>query len=53
MSSKENIKVVIKARPLIKREIDQKLSPLWRIVGDTIECTSPLYNNKYVFGKYP
>lgn len=47
----ENIKVVIKARPLIKRERDQKLQIIWCIKGDTIECTSPLYSNKYVFGK--
>lgn len=47
----ENIKVVIKARPLIKRERDQKLPIYWKIQGDTIESTSPLYTNKYVFGK--
>lgn len=51
MATNENIKVVIKARPLIKREREQKLQPLWRIQGETIECISPLYNNKYSFGE--
>lgn len=52
MTTNENIKVVIKVRPFIKRERDAKLVKQWRIQGDTIECTSPLYAyNKYIFGE--
>lgn len=51
-SSNDNIKVAIKVRPLIKRELDARQSGQWRIQGDTIECTNPMYpNNKFSFGK--
>lgn len=52
MTTNDNIKVVIKARPLIKRERDAKLVKQWRIQSESIECTNLLYSNyKYIFGK--
>lgn len=51
-ASIDNIKVAIKVRPLIKREVEARQNIQWRIQGDTIECTNPLYSaNKYSFGK--
>lgn len=51
MAGNDNIKVIIKVRPLIKRERDAKLSSQWRIQGDTIECINPLNAaNRFVFG---
>lgn len=50
--SVDNIKVVIKSRPLIKREKDLKQVVNWRIDGNTIECTSALSpNTAFTFGK--
>lgn len=47
--SADNIKVIIKVRPLIKRERDAKHTSQWRITNDTIECTNPLNAARFSF----
>lgn len=47
---KENIKVVIKARPISSQERMAKMPICWRIQGDTIERIKPP-RTTYVFGK--
>lgn len=50
-NAKSNIRVVVKARPLIKREKSARLSTQWRINDNTIECINPLLPNvRYTFG---
>lgn len=50
--TRDNFKVVIKSRPLIKRERDARLTSQWKIVGDTIEGLNPLCSQRYTFGEY-
>lgn len=51
MAGNDNIKVVIKVRPLIKRERDAKQTSQWRVNGDSIECTYPMSSGyRFVFG---
>lgn len=52
MSDKKNIAVVVKERPLIKREKEKSAVKQWRIDGDSIESLSPLIQNRYTFGDY-
>lgn len=52
LNAKDNFKVVIKSRPLIKRERDMRLPSQWKIDGDSIECNNPLLTQRYTFGKY-
>lgn len=52
LSAKDNFKVVVKSRPLIKRERDLRQTSQWKINGDSIECINPQINQRYTFGKY-
>lgn len=53
MSGNDNIKVIVKLRPLIKRENDAKLTKQWLVNGNTIECNNPLAtNNRFLFGMF-
>lgn len=48
-----NIKVIIKPRPRIQREKDDKQAEQWSIAGNTIECINPLISqHQYTFGKH-
>lgn len=52
MAGNDNIKVIIKVRPLIKRERDAKQTSQWRVIGDCIECINPINPGyRFVFGK--
>lgn len=54
MASGDNIKVAIKVRPLIKREISQQLKPLWAIQGQSIyqlDDQGSRLGEGYTFGK--
>lgn len=51
-NAKDNFKVVVKSRPLIKRERDARLSSQWKISGDSIESINPLITQRYTFGEY-
>lgn len=49
---KTNIKVIIKSRPRIQREIDSHQMEQWEISGNTIQCMSPLHPTyRYTFDK--
>lgn len=50
--TRDNFKVVIKSRPLIKRERDARQTSQWKIVGDTIEGLNPLCVQRYTFGEF-
>lgn len=50
----DNIKVVVKVRPLIPREIDEKLSYQWRINNNTlyqIDLSGRDVGPSFTFGK--
>lgn len=50
----DNIKVVIKVRPLIKREKDAKLTSVWKINKNSIGAIENSYTNsteQFTFGK--
>lgn len=50
----DNIKVVVKVRPLISREIDDKLSYQWRVNNNTLYQLDPNgrdCGSAYTFGK--
>lgn len=50
--AKSKIQVVIKSRPLIKREKDARQTSQWKINGDSIECISAQVNfARYTFGE--
>lgn len=53
MANTDNIKVVIKVRPLIKREKDKMLSSQWSVQDNTLESTNPLVTARFQFGKSP
>lgn len=50
--TRDNFKVVIKSRPLIKREREARQTSQWKIVGDTIEGSNPLCQQRYTFGEF-
>lgn len=50
MANTDNIKVVIKVRPLIRLEREKKLSSQWRIQNNEIESINPLLTARYTFG---
>lgn len=43
MTSNKAIKVFIKVRPLIAREINENATALWKINGNTIKSTDKQY----------
>lgn len=52
-TEKTNIKVIIKSRPRIQREIDNHQKEQWEISGNTIQCRNPLHAQlRYTFGKH-
>lgn len=53
LNAKDNFKVVVKSRPLIKREKDARLTSQWKINGNSIESINPLVvTQRYTFGKF-
>lgn len=52
----DNIKVVIKVRPLIKREIDDSLQKQWTVSDNTIFPTAQQFGREgmgeFTFGEY-
>lgn len=50
----DNIKVVVKVRPLISREIEEKLSYQWRVKSNTLcqlDQNEREIGTRYTFGK--
>lgn len=49
----DNIKVAIKIRPLISRELDENLSEQWKVCGNSLVPVVPASQNEcsFVFGK--
>lgn len=50
----DNIKVVVKVRPLISREIEDKLSYQWRVKNNTLyqlDQSGREYGSSFTFGK--
>lgn len=50
MANTDNIKVVIKVRPLIKREKDQGLSSKWYVQDNTIKRIDSSDGTSFRFG---
>lgn len=51
----DNIKVVVKVRPLISREIEEKLSYQWRVKNNTLhqlDQNGKDFGTCYTFGEY-
>lgn len=46
-----NIKVAVKIRPLINREIKAKMEEQWKKNGNSIQPLNALHYNSYYFGK--